>query len=286
LHFTGGHGIIARILWLPLGWVARESRTSDTDVRPGDTLQAQGKQRGYCIYSRCIHGRCCSNRVPLQVYQGGKYSRGVRRSFSTTRRAAFLTKIPYEDAGRDIWITFDERIDNNKLVFNAHTSESEKAKVVVKFADRYSADAHRALAEHGAAPRLRGCFPAAGGWLVVVMEESEYERLFEVATELTPAKRAKVQTRVKEIVSTLHGRRFVHGDIRSTNLLVDRASLDGPASEVKIHVIDYDWAGLDGSAMYPIGINRSSVKRPDGAEGGELIAKAHDLDMISYLFQE
>lgn len=197
-------------------------------------------------------------------------------------------KIHYEDAGRDIWVAFDERIDDEKLVFAAHTAEPEKAEVLVKFADRYSADAHRhlALAEHGAAPRLRGCFPVAGGWLAVVMEKSEYEQLFAIATELTPAERAKVQVRVREIVDTLHDGGFVHGDIRSTNLLIDRASLDGTASDVKIHVIDYDWAGPDGDATYPIGINRSSVTRPDGAEDGKLITKAHDIEMISYLFKE
>lgn len=194
-------------------------------------------------------------------------------------------KIHYEDAGRDIWVAFDERIDD-KLVFAAHTAEPEKAEVLVKFADRYSADAHRHLAEHGAAPRLRGCFPVAGGWLAVVMEESEYEQLFAIAPELTPAEQAKVQVRVREIIDTLHAGGFVHGDVRSTNLLIDPASLDGTASDVKIHVIDYDWAGPDGEATYPIGINRLSVTRPDGAEDGKLITKAHDIEMISYLFKE
>ncbi|KAF7970321.1 hypothetical protein HWV62_24398 [Athelia sp. TMB] len=197
-------------------------------------------------------------------------------------------KTHYEDAGRDIWIAFDERISDENLVFAAHTSEPEKAEVLVKFTDRYSADAHRhlALAPHGAAPRLRGCFPVAGGWLAVVMEQSEYKQLFAITPELTPAERAKVQARVREIVDTLHGGGFVHGDIRSTNLLVDRASLGATAGDVKIHLIDYDWAGLDGEATYPIGINRSSVTRPDGAEGGKLITKAHDIEMISYLFKE
>jgi tRNA A-37 threonylcarbamoyl transferase component Bud32 len=54
---------------------------------------------------------------------------------------------------------------------------------------------------------------------------------------------AKVKLKVRKVVEELHAEGFVHGDVRDTNILIDRRLL-GDTDDVKIHLIDFhDWAG-------------------------------------------
>jgi len=53
---------------------------------------------------------------------------------------------------------------------------------------------------------------------------------------------------------------------------------------VRIHFVDFDWAGCIGEAKYPDDINRIMVRRPEGIEGRKLITVEHDKAMLSYLF--
>ena len=55
------------------------------------------------------------------------------------------------------------------------------------------------------------------------------------------------------------------------------------ANNVKVHFIDFDWAGKAGEVKYPIGVNVKSVKRPNGVGGGVLITRQHDEIMATYL---
>ena len=65
-------------------------------------------------------------------------------------------------------------------------------------------------------------------------------------------------------MEAMHREGFVHGDLWSPNVLI------GPGGMVKI--IDYDWAGRDGKAMYLPFRNW----HPD-AKLGELIRPDHDI---------
>jgi serine/threonine protein kinase len=85
---------------------------------------------------------------------------------------------------------------------------------------------------------------------------------------------------VKEALGKLHAEGFVHGDVRDANILVDSNSLEG---DVKIHIIDWDWAGHAGEVRYPPGINRFTMERLEGAQTSQLIAKEHDLEMVDYI---
>jgi len=112
------------------------------------------------------------------------------------------------------------------------------------------------------------------------MAWTNYEVLDDL--KLTKEEQKKALEKIKEIVQILHNQGLVHGDIRTTNILVDCSSLT--SEEVKIHFLDFDWAGRIGEVKYPIGINRETVRRPEGAEGGKLITVQHDHEMVSYLF--
>jgi len=67
------------------------------------------------------------------------------------------------------------------------------------------------------------------------------------------------------------------------NILIDQVeTLD--SDDVRIHFVDFDWAGRIGEAEYPNDINRITVRRPEEAEGGKLITVEHDKTVVSYLF--
>jgi tRNA A-37 threonylcarbamoyl transferase component Bud32 len=116
------------------------------------------------------------------------------------------------------------------------------------------------------------------------MDKSEYSLLHDQT--LTKKNKKKVRSKVTMELARFHDAGYVHGDIRDTNILVDINSLASDYAEnVKVHLIDFDWAGKAGEVKYPIGVNIKSVKRPDGVGDGALITKDHDKAMVTtYLF--
>ena len=196
----------------------------------------------------------------------------------TARKYPFLTS--YDDDGQETSFTYDRQLVEDKLVFSAAVNQPGSGECIVKFTCQYSEAAHNYLASHGLTPRIWKRIPIPGSWTAVVMDKSNYEVLYDL--ELLEAEQDKVKRKVTSIVKTLHEGGFVHGDIRDTNLLIDRASL--ASDDVMVHLIDFDWAGRIGEARYPMEINCTTVRRPTGVEGGELIAEQHDDEMVSYLF--
>ncbi|TFK50474.1 hypothetical protein OE88DRAFT_1808792 [Heliocybe sulcata] len=191
----------------------------------------------------------------------------------------FLTS--YNDGEREITFTYKARVYDTKLFFYATLDGPDAGDCLVKFTPQYSEGAHSYLASRGLAPMLRRCVQISADWVAVIMDISPYKVLCDM--DLSEADKEKIRHKVKSALDTLHQGGFVHGDVRDTNLLVDVQSLE--SEDVAIHLIDFDWAGRIGEAKYPLGINRTSVKRPAGVEGGALIAESHDIGMLSYLFE-
>ncbi|KAF8336168.1 hypothetical protein F5887DRAFT_841756, partial [Amanita rubescens] len=150
----------------------------------------------------------------------------------------------------------------------------------VKFTRRYSEDAHRLLAQLGYAPRLRAVMRLPGGWIMVVMDYSEYTQLCDPMLQISDDMRHTVKAKVSEVVQKLHDAGFVHGDIRSPNVLVDCRTLTSKDG-IKIHFIDFDWAGRQGEAIYPMRVNNVTVRRPEGASDGKPILVEHDIAMVN-----
>jgi len=182
----------------------------------------------------------------------------------------------YKDNGQEIGFTCSARLQEGGLIFSASINEPGSGECIIKFASQYSKAAHNYLASRGLAPMLRQCIQISVDWTVVVMDRSECRLLSNMT--LSKAQQEKVRSKVQYIVCMLHEGGFVHGDIRDTNLLVDHGSL--VSEDVKVHLIDFDWAGHLGEAKDPIGINCKTVKRPEEVKGGELITKEHDYDMV------
>lgn len=198
-----------------------------------------------------------------------------------SRRFPFLTS--YIDDGQETSFTYDKQLGEDKLVFSTTVNQpgsGDSGECIVKFTWKYSEAAHTYLASRGLAPRIRQCIRISANWTAVVMDKSKYASLFDLW--LLEDEQKKVGHKVKCIVRTLHEGGFVHGDIRSTNVLVDQASLS--SGDVTVQLIDYDWADRVGEAKYPMEINCETVRRPEGVKGGELITAEHDNEMVSYMF--
>lgn len=75
-------------------------------------------------------------------------------------------------------------------------------------------------------------------------------------------------------VAKFHSENYVHGDLREPNILID--------SSGQLLAIDFDWAGKQGTVVYPVTIN-DEITWPVGVEGGEKIRKEHDQEMLAQL---
>ena len=187
----------------------------------------------------------------------------------------------YRDtAGKEVVLTYKQRLDPHvsmRALFVAEArSESETAKVVVKFAYAYNCEAHGLLANASPplAPQLRFCAhaPSVGLW-VVVMDYVEGRKVADVLTDQSPI------ASLRKAVTTLHGRGLVFGDLRAPNVMIVG---DG------VVLIDFDWCGKAGEARYPsdILLEHPRIDWHPGVQRGGLIEKAHDAHFFYALTEQ
>lgn len=138
--------------------------------------------------------------------------------------------------------------------------------VFIKFCRSYSTAAHQAMAAAGYAPALLGSEQLVQGWLVIVQESVDAVPWDEMVD--------KPVEPLKAAVRALHAAGFVHGELRGCNILVATSA---------VYLIDFEWAGLVGTATYPWFMNHVYSQWPDGAGDGRLVTKSHDLWWLSNL---
>ncbi|SJL13008.1 uncharacterized protein ARMOST_16444 [Armillaria ostoyae] len=139
---------------------------------------------------------------------------------------------------------------------------------------------HRLLADAGLAPKLlyhgplgsSTDVPSYGSLRMVVMEEAEGTNAFVLYQDREVLDLFLAS--VREAVRELHAYGFVFGDLRRQNIMVS------PGGKVKL--IDFDWAGKDGEAMYPIRMS-NKIRWAPGVGAMEKMYKAHDNFMIDRL---
>ncbi|KAH8091727.1 kinase-like domain-containing protein [Cristinia sonorae] len=169
-------------------------------------------------------------------------------------------------------------------------TEDETSKLVVKFVDRYGADAHRLLANAGYAPALHyfgtldGRTPTTtpdvmksglyvGPVRMVVMEYVEGTTLHDAVRDGEDIP-ANVRQEIAHALSILHNAGFVYGDLRSPNVMLSKSSLK---------LIDFDWAGKEGVATYPRRLSKD-IRWAKGVADFAPMRKAHDLEMLDKVF--
>lgn len=119
------------------------------------------------------------------------------------------------DGGVNCKFTYCSRLDNNKLIYLATTTE--RATVLVKFTRRYSLEAHQFCANAGVAPKLIGLRPLPAGWYMAIMEYLGPE-IYRVL-EPSDSSNANLVAEIYKVVKTLHNGGFVHGDIWRINMM-------------------------------------------------------------------
>ncbi|KAL6305761.1 hypothetical protein BKA93DRAFT_195456 [Sparassis latifolia] len=119
---------------------------------------------------------------------------------------------------------------------------------------------------------------------MVVMDllDAAYSDFDRIRTILREEQVQDVHHKIEELVRSLHSASYVHGDVRDSNILVAPRE----NGDMDVRLVDYDWAGMAGEAQYPPLINRKTVRRPAGAIPGSAIVKEHDLEMITFMFQD
>ncbi|KAF8468174.1 hypothetical protein BDZ91DRAFT_848037 [Kalaharituber pfeilii] len=197
---------------------------------------------------------------------------------------AFPYKCDYQSLENKATVRFkykDQPIPK-KLLFLAEADNGSKK--CIKFTRRYSKDAHLSCASQGYAPALRGFEALPGEWYMVVMDMADIDVYKPYSIRNTTSSSANfpsvaaLRPKVEEVIKHLHRNGLVHGDVRDSNLLVRTDD------EVGCMLVDFDWAGKEGEARYPINVNRSDIRQPDEVRDGLPIKKEHDLEMIKIMF--
>ncbi|KAH8091692.1 hypothetical protein BXZ70DRAFT_898736 [Cristinia sonorae] len=210
---------------------------------------------------------------------------------SPTAAVSFPYPTMYTHDDAEVRFKYVQRLQDSasSVAFLAET-EDKTSKLVVKFVDRYGADAHRLLANAGYAPALHyfgsidGRTPATtpdvmksglyiGPVRMVVMEYVEGATLHDAVhdREDIPAN-AKQET--ARALSILHNAGFVFGDLRSPNVMLSKSGLK---------LIDFDWAGKEGVATYPRRLSKG-IPWAKGVADFAPMRKAHDLEMLDKVF--
>nr|VWP00791.1 Phosphate:H symporter (Phosphate:H symporter, variant) [Ganoderma boninense] len=86
-------------------------------------------------------------------------------------------------------------------------------------------------------------------------------------------------------LEVLHGARLVHGDVRLPNIVVAvdaNANADDVGQPVRAMLVDFDWAGAEGVAQYPLHLS-PNAGWVEGVGDYGLIRAAHDRAMVDKL---
>jgi len=130
---------------------------------------------------------------------------------------------------------------------------------------------HTHLAGKGFAPQLHSVITKENLWNVVVMDYIPEGEPFSLK------KHGDLYSQVENAVEVLHTEGYVHGDLRSPNIIVHKSK--------QIFILDFDWAGKEGEVFYPL-VNPEAFGDDCESHGiafGEPIKKEHDLHMLRKL---
>lgn len=190
---------------------------------------------------------------------------------------------------RRVKFSYVQQIDD-KRVWAVKNEDGQDLIVKICASGGYGVDAH----QHAAALQIAPPLVAHNeylGWMVIVMPDmrSTHECLWDYkrrnpCAHLDYRVCAHVERLVTNIRDRLHKATIVHGDIRDTNILIPRdleSPLESPHRPTAL-LIDWEWAGMPGTKIYPSGVHWTNprVPRAPGAETGSLILMEHNEFMM------
>nr|VWO96874.1 Non-specific serine/threonine protein kinase (EC [Ganoderma boninense] len=156
-------------------------------------------------------------------------------------------------------IFLDQVSNGNK--FNSHHAlftgtirrrgDPMRTPVYIKFVTSYGKEAHSYLASHEPplAPQILFYGEVTSRLTMIVMEDLKAAVPIHHQSVLENDRlRSLIQPKAEEVLSVLHAGGFVHGDVRSPNLLMHPTT-------GRVYIIDFDWAGREALARYPTDLN-------------------------------
>ena len=170
--------------------------------------------------------------------------------------------------GTTIPFTYLESLtpEPTRLVWKAKLVEDERF-IVVKFTEKYNQHAHILCAEHQFAPVLHYFGDIGGGFHAVVMDFCDY-------WPQNVHNRDLVICNMQKAIELLHKNGYVFGDFRDPNVLVQEGG--------GVMLIDFDWAGTEGEATYPLWLN-PDISWPEGVQPDGFLTKAHDIAWLGIM---
>ena len=179
-------------------------------------------------------------------------------------------KVCFDGEAEEVELEYTGILDgarkSRKMLFVARRTDTQKS-VVVKFTDMYGEQVHRDLAAEGLAPALHYAGRHTGLAMVVM------ELLLDCRMWHEGSRTEELVRKLRRAGTLLEEKGYVHGDLRPPNIHVN---------EENVYILDFDWAGIEGHAVYPDVLNPSQNWHAD-AEVGSLITKEHDKFMIESL---
>jgi serine/threonine protein kinase len=146
--------------------------------------------------------------------------------------------------------------------------------VIVKFTARYNEKAHRLLAKAGLAPVLHFCERVIGDLYMVVMDRVDGKSIWQLQGDKIPVPPI-ISKQVGDAVNLLHEYDIVFGDLQDPNILYD-------ASNDRVVLVDFDWAGKDGESRYPATLNLGNVWAEE-VSAYSIMRKDHDIWQLNRL---
>ena len=150
-------------------------------------------------------------------------------------------------------------------------------RAILKFARKYSVDAHKFCYQNGFAPEIFFFYDWNSEWKVICtqfVEGKEWDNLSR------PQKESGIDILDRNI-QKLHEESFVHGDLRDCNIIFVLDDHGHNCSSVQL--IDFDWSGKENETFYPFFVNTFSVKWHRGVQSGKQIEKDHDTFWLNFL---
>ena len=153
----------------------------------------------------------------------------------------------------------------------------------IKFTESYSFELHRLLEENGFAPKLRSHYSLQSGFYCIIMDWISPVVPCEELVELEISIKREIARQLFQILDILKTNGFVIGDVRSPNILITRVD-----EAYKVIIIDFDFSGKLGEAIYPVELNMREFPWLDESvlmsEEGRKLSHSHDrLAVLDYL---
>lgn len=131
----------------------------------------------------------------------------------------------------------------------------------------------RELSDNEITPTFIGSC-VVGHWNVIVHELVDALPI-DIVLQENPNMSETVIKNAKELCNKMHKLGYVHGDLRTPNILVNNKS-------GRVWLVDFDHAGKYQETKYPLFLN-PDIKWPDNAKAGALVEPEHDMYWIEQL---